>query len=998
MASLSSYARQGGILSCLLALSQSAQAATAPSFELHPGLEMHLYAAEPDVVDPVALTFDAQGRCFVVEMRDYPLGVGPGRRPGGTIRMLVDTNHDGRVDQSTLFAEGLSFPTSILAWNGGMLVAAPPEILFLKDTNSDGKADVREVVVQGFKLGVTDSNLSGLRWGLDNRIHGVNGGNGGRLASPKAPERILDLKDSDFSLDPLTRDIQRSFPTSGGFGLVFDDWGHRFGTYNINHIQQQVLASHYLEGATHLFPVEGTVSISDHGDMARIYPLSQAETRVNHPEQAGYFSSAGGLGFIGMSSYPGDLPGSVTVCDVVGNLIHRDLLVEDGPIYRATRSKGEIESEFFASRDSTCRPVGLELGPDGALYLLDMQRDVIEHPDYIPRKVKARLDLRAGEDRGRIYRITPKGGLPLAEVRADRLSSKELLPQLGDGNPWWRFTAQRLLVERGDGRIESALRNYARIAGTPKGRLHAYWTLQGLKRLRAEDLNALLTETHPGLVENALQIAELHPADLGRIRGRVLAALDHAHPRVRFQAALTVGRLLPEDKVANVALRRLWKRDLVWRWSRVAALIGLRQGASELLNATLIDQDLLAREPTVLKEGLKELAYVVGRQWTSEKTKSTEALLRELNRSYLTNTLRAAVLEGLGAGLPTDAKIKSDTAGLNSALEALLDSEDPEVIGAVLELTRRWGLSAGPRQQGLIADALSAAANPQSPPTRRSAQIRLLNMADPLQAQPVLLNLLRSSEPPEVQTAAWGVLKRSQAPDVATVLLSQWRTLSPRLRPEIVQALSYRKAWHDSLLKALETSQIHPGEISLDLEQRRQLLRHASTENQKRAARFFSDEEYSNRKQLVDDWLVKLPRSGDAARGREVFARLCAPCHQVGTLGSAVGPTLTAQGHRSVEDLVSNILDPNMALNPSFVSVQCETRDGEMHIGLLDSESASAVVLRQPQGTRLTLDRSQIVKMEFTGNSLMPEGLESSMTPQDLRDVVAFLQAPDQKH
>ena len=163
-------------------------AATLPemgSYELHSGLQMSLYAREPDVVDPVALTWDDEGRMYVVEMRDYPYGFGPERKPGGTIRLLEDTDNDGKIDRSTLFAEGLSFPTSIAPWNGGVLVTAPPDILFLKDTDGDGKADVREVVLTGFVLGVTDSNLNGLRWGLDNRVHGVNGGNGGKVVSPR---------------------------------------------------------------------------------------------------------------------------------------------------------------------------------------------------------------------------------------------------------------------------------------------------------------------------------------------------------------------------------------------------------------------------------------------------------------------------------------------------------------------------------------------------------------------------------------------------------------------------------------------------------------------------------------------------------------------------------------------------------------------------------------------------------------------------------------------
>src|SRR5262249_23587060 len=159
----------------------------------------------------------------------------------------------------------------------------------------------------------------------------------------------------------------------GGFGLVFDDWGHSFVTYNINHIQQRIIPVRYLHRFAGLPPVEATASISDHDEMSRIYPLSTPETRVNHPEQSGYFSSAGGVGYIGAPELGRDLYGSVLVCDVVGNLVHRDVLAPRGSVFRATRADGEKTSEFLASRDSAFRPVGVELGPDGALYLIDMQ-------------------------------------------------------------------------------------------------------------------------------------------------------------------------------------------------------------------------------------------------------------------------------------------------------------------------------------------------------------------------------------------------------------------------------------------------------------------------------------------------------------------------------------------------------------------------------------------------------------------------------------------------
>ena len=219
----------------------------------------------------------------------------------------------------------------------------------------------------------------------------------------------IKLGSFDFSFDPDSGHWERTAHTGGGFGLVFDQAGHSFTTYNINYLQQRIIRSPYLDNNQFLRKFEATVNISKHGESARIFPISEAQTRVNHPEQAGHFSAAGGMGIIETGPFSIALGKSIFVCDVVGNLIHRDLLTEDGPIFKGSRAPEEQTKEFIASKDASFRPIGLEFGPDGAVYLIDMQREVIEHPDYIPNKVLQGMNVRGGENRGRIYRITPRG-------------------------------------------------------------------------------------------------------------------------------------------------------------------------------------------------------------------------------------------------------------------------------------------------------------------------------------------------------------------------------------------------------------------------------------------------------------------------------------------------------------------------------------------------------------------------------------------------------------
>jgi len=972
------------------AVASAAQHPTASpeTIQLHPGLEMTLFAAEPDVVDPVALTFDEEGRVFVVEMRDYPYGFGPDRKPGGTVRLLEDTNHDGRIDRSALFAEGLSFPTSIAPWNGGVIVTAPPEIIFLKDTDGDGKADVREVLLKGFTLGVTDSNVNGLRWGLDNRLHGVNGGNGGSIVSTRQPGPPVPLRNLDFSFDPETGDFAPTFHTSSGFGLVFDDWGRSFVTYNINHLQQRIIPARYLGRYPGFPPIEATSSISDHGEMSRIYPASEPETRVNHPEQSGHFSSAGGMGFIGSSGYPGDMPGSVLVCDVVGNLVHRDILAPDGPIFVARRAPTEQTREFFGSRDAAFRPVGIELGPDGALYLIDMQRDVIEHPDYIPDKVKTKLDIRAGEDRGRIYRITPKGGLPPPRTRLRNAMTVELVSYLSHSNQWWRTSAQRLLVQRRDKTVVPALRKLA-LDASSLTRLHALWALHGLKALDEFVVRSALADQNSSLRENALLLAESLLPGSERFQQRILALAEDPSPRVRFQAALTIGQLKHAD--CSAALRRIFLRDQAHRWSRAAVLSSMPDGEATLLQSLLSSVASQPRMADSTSEALRELADLCGAR-AAHNPAPFEAVLKYLRTAAVKEPFQLTVLEGIRSGVERTGSKAPARPAARTALDKLGRAGSPALMAAAWRLSRTLGWPETDSQRSALNAAIRRVLDSTRPAPQRVADIQLLALGSFSVVGKTLGALLEGAQPAAVQQAAIEALGQFHEIAVATNLVSRWRLLAPSARTAVLNLFLQRVAFHEVLLDALEQGRIQLGELNLDLEQRRRLMRESSAPIMARAAKLIGDEEYSNRKKLVEDWLTKLPAAGDASRGRAPFEKICAQCHSLDGLGHAVGPDLTALAHRSVEDLLSNILDPNMAIHPNYVSYTAETIRGDIESGILQSESADTVVLLQAQERKITLPRSQLKRLESSGLSLMPEGLETGLTPAELRDLIAFIQ------
>ena len=958
------------------------------NFRIDPRLEIQLWASEPDIVDPVSLCFDENGVAYVAECRDYPLGAGPKGQAGSTIRRLEDTNGDGIPDRSTVFASGLSFVTSVTPWRGGILVSAPPDILYLKDTKGGGVADLREVRVSGFIRGVSDSLVNGLKFHFDNRIHGANGGSGGTIGPPKESDSRIDLQGFDFAFDPDTGICERTWRSGGGFGLVFDEWGHAFTTYNINHIQHGYINWKHLN----LFPVfaldNSTATISDHGDMARIYPVSSATTRPNHPEQAGYFSAAGGMGIVDSPAFPEDLRGSVLVCDVVGNIVHRDWIHTVGSTYVASRDSSETNREFIGSTDPHFRPVGTITGPDNAIYLLAMQREIIEHPDYIPAKVKEKANLRAGDDRGRIFRIVPKGGLPPAKDFARAFRSPELLAQLGNPNPWWRLTAQRLIIERNLKNLVPDLRKLARESELPLARLHALWALQGLRELDQVDVSQALADPQPGIRENALLLAEPMIADAETLQKRVAQAVPDPDPIVRFQAALTLG--LFDNAISTAALQDLLLAEATSYWTRQAVLSSLSPTTADAF---------LGRFPYVLTfrsgrdvasvQVLRDLATLTGAREKEGGDRASRFIFRV--DGTMSEISRTALLEGLADGLER-AKVKPQLQeGARVTLNRFSSAGGPRQILATARLAKIFG---GVTLRGLdkaVETAASSMTNSALEASKRLEHLELLEFGETKLITPLLVSLVATSDSGTIQEAALRSLGRMNDPAAGAALVARWSELPPPIRTPVVGLLVEHNQFHPALLDGLEKNIITTGELNLDLEQRRRLLRHGDPADRQRAARFIRDDEYANRKQIIDEWLPKLPAVGDSAHGQKIFEELCSRCHQVRGVGHRVGPPLESMGTRSVEDVLSNILDPNMAINPGFVAFIAETRSGEAQTGLIASQSTDSVTLLQANEEKVVIARKDLKSLRSSGQSLMPEGLEAGRTPKDFRDLIAYV-------
>jgi putative membrane-bound dehydrogenase-like protein len=401
-------------------LPAKAPAEALKTFEAVDGFRVELVAAEPLVQSPVAAAFDADGNLYVAEMRDYPYKPKPGGKPLGTIRLLRDRDGDGSFEESHVFADGLLWAAGIAPWKDGVFVTAPPDIWYLKDTDHDGKADIREKVFTGFGTQNQQAMVNNLTWGLDHMIYGAAAGNGGIIRPASAPEAAgVSVEHNDFRFDPVSATFE---PISGSdqFGNTFDDWGNRFTCDESHPLSQPVLPRRELARN----PVLAIASVVEDiaGGSVPIFRISPVERwrqirssrRIAHgarsAESAGashhVVDAGAGVTIYRGSAYPAEFYGNAFIGDAQNNLVHRRTLLPDGPTFKAKRGPREQATEFVRSSDNWFRPVNFVNAPDGTLYVLDMSREVIE-AIHIPLDVVKHLNLKRGRDQGRIYRIAP---------------------------------------------------------------------------------------------------------------------------------------------------------------------------------------------------------------------------------------------------------------------------------------------------------------------------------------------------------------------------------------------------------------------------------------------------------------------------------------------------------------------------------------------------------------------------------------------------------------
>ncbi len=557
------------------------------TFQLAPGFRAELVASDPLIGDPVAMQFGPDGRLWVVEMRSYmPDLDGHGEdQPTGRVVVLSDTDGDGQMDQREVFLDQLVMPRALALVGDGVLVGAPPMLWYCRDTNGDGRADEKLEVARDFGIQVDPSRPE--------------------LANPeRAPNALLSALDNwiyagAYAAKFRRRDGAWERATStfrGQWGLSQDDWGHLFHNSNSDQLRADLVPSHYLARNPHYLRATGT-NVKVAADQA-VWPI-----RVNPGINRGYrpemlrdyklkeFTAACAPWIYRGDLFPAEFYANAFVCEPAGNLIKRDLLTAAGGTLSAREAYQQ--REFLASTDERFRPVNLTTGPDGALYVVDFYRGVIQHRISLTTYLRQQSEAR-GLDKpvalGRIWRIVPEKSTRPSFNSMAAETPAQWVAHLSHANAWWRETAQRMLVARGDGSVVPALEALAEKGAEPLGRLHAVWTLEGLRRVSWKTAAAALADADPRVRVAALRVSE--SLLTGDARTQVLEkwgalSREEAVPEVQLQIALSLGEARAPQ--ADAAMAALVRRAAGNPFLRDAAITGLAGRELELLTQLLAD-------------------------------------------------------------------------------------------------------------------------------------------------------------------------------------------------------------------------------------------------------------------------------------------------------------------------------------------------------------------------------------------------------------------------
>ncbi len=941
------------------------------------GFTVKLFASEPDIRQPLTMSFDERGRMWVIQYLQYPNPAGlkpvkvdqylrtkydqlpepPPRGPKGADRITIceDTDGDGHADKFKDFVSGLNLASGLALGHGGVFVVQPPYLLFYPDRNHDDVPDGNpEVLLTGFGMEDAHAFANSLTWGPDGWLYGAQG------STVTANIRGIEFQQGIWRYHPLTKAFEL-FAEGGGntWGLDFDEEGNIIAGTNWG----EQLALHQVQGA---YYIKG---FSKHGPLHNPYTLGYFDHIPYKGFRGGHVTS-GGIIYHG-GSFPAPFNDRYIAANLLANAIYWHVLEPNGSSFT-----GRFGGELLTTDDHSFRPIDCTVGPDGSLFVADWYDQRATHVD--PQDNWDR-------DTGRIYKIEAKGTKPATKLNLGKLSSAELVRLLGNTNDWYARQARCLLAERRDTKMIPVLRKNIVESKNDRLALQSIWALYVSGGL--DDTLAVKLLNHSDHAIRTWTVRLL--GDAGRISASIhkqLMALARTEqsPTVRNQLACTAKRL-PGEKALPIIHELLMRSEdasdpqiplLLW-WAIEDKAISNRAEVvaffTEPKHWTL---------PIVQQHILERLA----RRYASENDEQGFATCAQLLDMATDQASIALLLQGVEKAFEGRGLVHVPSA-LETSISKLWNQ------GAVnTALTRSAArLGYGPARTR----ALAIAGDRKAAESDRAGLIEILGQTGCSECIPVFERLLDTGEPKNIQTAALSALQRFGDPQIAIKVLEVYPQMSPELRKNARALLCARPTWALEFLKAVEAGRVAAKEVPVD--QVRQIALHRDPQLDRLVEKLWGkiqpESEGVKRARIGGIVSILGQAKGEPVRGHELFLKTCAVCHTLFGEGNNIGPELTGTDRKNRDFLLTNIVDPSAFIRAEYVSYNVEMKDGRALNGLMAESTPATVTLLDANNKRTVLNRTELKDLDASAVSLMPEGLLDTLEPQQIRDLISYLQS-----
>jgi hypothetical protein len=951
----------------------------------------------------------------VAESVDYPndLVESPKEDPTAPVAghdrivTLVDTDGDGRADRREVFAEKLSIPTSMLAHEGGLIVAQAPHMLFLKDTDGDGTADVRKVLFSGWGTSDTHAGPSNLTWGLDGWVYGIVGYSGfsGQVAGEKLRFGAGFYR---FRPDGSKLEYLRS-TNNNSWGCGFSEEGLLFGsTANGNPSEHMPLPNRVYErvrgwSATTLTGIAGS-PLMELAPKAFAPGESVAIRQVDHH---GRFTAAAGHRLYTARVYPKEYWNRTAfVCEPTGHIVAAFQLMPKGAAFSS-----RMAWDLVASDDEWTAPISADVGPDGQVWVIDWYNYIVQHnptpAGYETGKRGAYVTPLRDKTHGRIWRVVHGQSPSTSRKTLAQAGPAELVVALRDDNMFWRERAQRKLVERAAGRADGGrdvvppLIELVRDAsvdaiGLNPGAIHALWTLKALGGLEGPQADSLAVATahsalgHPsaGVRMNAVKVLPRDQGSLATLAGSGVAA--DPSPLVRLAVLEALGEWPPSAEAGTLVNHLLADP----RTLTDPVLADAATSAAAVQAATVLPS-LVSAEGSNAKPEPRRLALIervaehVARGADAAAVGTALVQLRDAQ-----SEVAAAALAGMARGWPkgTAAALGADA---EAAVASLIDTLPAASQGQLVTLVQHTGSKALDSKIGRISEALFAemdrAESPEASRAESAERLVTLRPADPTVVE-AILSRVGGRASPELSSGLIAALGKSTTAEAPAAILERLASLTPQVREAAVRTVLANRHWAAQLVERLEKGTVSLGDIPIV--DRAKLTEHPDRGVRDRAKKILAAGgglPNADRQKVIDAILPAVRAGGDAARGKLVFNEQCGKCHRHAGEGGKVGPDLTGMAVHPAHELLIHILDPNRSVEGNYRAYTVSTDDGRVVTGLLASESKTAIELVDAEGKRVVIQRDEIDEFQPSPNSLMPVGFEKQIKPEGFADLLAFL-------